>query len=126
MARYGNADETDPVRPTQYITPDIIITFTSAPTPYSCSSLSYGHRFMGFFHRQTSALVTHSERPIDYRVSDRRVVFTPELTPDSCSSPSHTQNSRLLTLSLSLGLPVPRVTVGTSVCETHRSISFSF
>ena len=58
---------------------------------------------MAFFRNQASGLVAHSARPIDYRVSDNRVASTPH------THPSHTQNSRLLTSSLSLGVPVPHV-----------------
>jgi hypothetical protein len=36
---------------------------------------------------------------------------------------SHSQTSRLLTSSLSLGVPVPRTP---SVCETCRSLTFNF
>ncbi len=46
------------------------------------------------------------------------------ITPSrSHTHPSHTQNSCLLTSSLSLGVPVP---VQPSVSETHRSISLTF
>jgi hypothetical protein len=41
----------------------------------------------------------------------------------SHTHPSHSQTSRLLTSSLSVGVPVP---TQPSVCETCRSLSFSF
>ncbi len=45
----------------------------------------------------------------------------------SHTHPSHSQNSRLLTSSLSLGVPVPLYTPAQpSVLETCRSLSFSF
>jgi hypothetical protein len=76
------------------------VVFTQVPTPYSCSSLSYPHRSMVFFRNQTFVfVVVHSVRPFDYSVSDSTVVFTPSR-----------KTSRLSTLSLSLGDPVPHTT----------------
>ena len=81
MARHGNAEEANPGRLIQYSTSDIIITFTSEPTPSSRSSLSYTHRSMGFFHNQTVDLPeTDSVRPIDYSVSDTRETSTTSLS----------------------------------------------
>ncbi len=45
------------------------------------------------------------------------------ITSKSHTHPSHSQTSRLLTSSLSLGIPVPR---STRVCETCRFIIFRF
>ena len=56
-SRYGKTWQCRRDRPIQYSTSDIIISFTSSPTPWSRSSLSHVHRFTCFFHNQT-AMVT--------------------------------------------------------------------
>ncbi len=131
-------------------TSDIIMVFTSSPTPCSSSSLWDGYRSVGFFRQTFVLVVEDSVRPIDYSVSDSRVVFTPVTTPSSSSSLSDTHRSmdffrnqtfsllvtdsarpfddsvsdwrvlpvfrpvhttsRLLSSSLSIGVPVPHVT----------------
>jgi hypothetical protein len=51
------------------------------------------------------------------------------ITSKSHTHPSHSQNSRLLTSSLSLGIPVPRTTgpsVWANLCESCRFLIFRF
>ena len=45
MARHDNPEEADPARLIQYSTSDIIIAFTSAPTPYSSLVFLLNHSF---------------------------------------------------------------------------------
>jgi hypothetical protein len=73
-------------RPTTCSVSNNLEQFTSAPTPCSRSSLSYAHKFMGFFHnRLLNALAATSPTPTIGRVSNILVSFTQTPTPSSRS-----------------------------------------
>ncbi len=89
--------------------------------------LAQTHRDMFHFHRAAfSSLLKVKCGNILAKASALRVNLNLDgapITSNSHTHPSHPQNSRLLTSSLSLGVPVPRTP---SVCETCRSLSFRF
>jgi hypothetical protein len=72
----------DSVRPIDYSVSDNRVVFAPSPTQYSCSSLSHAHMSMGFFHRQTLALVAaDSDRT---RLFSSTYFFRPLFISSSC------------------------------------------
>jgi hypothetical protein len=111
-----------------------IVTFTSVPTPHSRSSLSHGHKFMGFFHNRISVLtdpVIPTTCSVSNNIVPSDIPLTSVPTPRLRSSLSHTHEftfflkkrsgipadvtTSLLTSSLSLRVPVPLTTQCMSV-----------